>query len=269
MAIITISRGSYSEGKEVAEKVAQELGYKCIAREVLLNASKVFNIPEIKFARAIHDGPSILEKFTYGKEKYITYFQSALLREMQSDNVVYHGLAGHFFIKGISHALKVRIMVDIQDRARIRMQREGLPLEKALATIKKDDEERRKWSQHLYGIDTSDPSLYDLLIHLKNFKVDDAADIICHSVRRETFKTTLQSQNILYDLVLAAEIKAALMDIKPDIEVFSKDGHVVLGTKLSLIREPEHARRIEELAKAIPGVKSVEVKLSHLIDWAD
>ena len=28
MAIITISRGSYSKGKEVAEKVAQKLGIK-------------------------------------------------------------------------------------------------------------------------------------------------------------------------------------------------------------------------------------------------
>ena len=27
MAIITISRGSYSKGKEVAEKVAERLGY--------------------------------------------------------------------------------------------------------------------------------------------------------------------------------------------------------------------------------------------------
>ena len=28
MAIITISRGSYSKGKEVAEKVAENLGYQ-------------------------------------------------------------------------------------------------------------------------------------------------------------------------------------------------------------------------------------------------
>lgn len=35
MAIITISRGSYSKGKEVAEKVAEKLGYECISRDVL------------------------------------------------------------------------------------------------------------------------------------------------------------------------------------------------------------------------------------------
>lgn len=71
MSIITISRGSYSRGKEVAEKVAAALGYECISREVLLEASEQFNIPEIKLVRAIHDAPSILERFTYGKERYV------------------------------------------------------------------------------------------------------------------------------------------------------------------------------------------------------
>ena len=70
MSIITISRGSYSRGKEVAEKVAQRLGYTCIARDVLMEASQDFNIPEIKLVRAIHDAPSILDRLGYRKEKY-------------------------------------------------------------------------------------------------------------------------------------------------------------------------------------------------------
>jgi len=80
MPIITISRGSYSKGKEVAEKVAERLGYKCVAREIILSASKEFNIPEIKFARAIHDAPSIFDRVTYGREKYTAYLQAAFLK---------------------------------------------------------------------------------------------------------------------------------------------------------------------------------------------
>jgi hypothetical protein len=48
MPIITISRGSYSKGKEVAEKVAQKLGYKCISQEIILEASEAFHVPEIR-----------------------------------------------------------------------------------------------------------------------------------------------------------------------------------------------------------------------------
>ena len=58
MAIITISRGSYYRGREVAEKLAVKLGYECISREILLEASQEFNIPEIKLVRAIQLSPT-------------------------------------------------------------------------------------------------------------------------------------------------------------------------------------------------------------------
>jgi hypothetical protein len=35
MAIVTISRGCFSHGKEIAEKTAQQLGYDIISREIL------------------------------------------------------------------------------------------------------------------------------------------------------------------------------------------------------------------------------------------
>ena len=36
MGVITISRGSYSKGKAIAEKLAKKLEYDCISREILL-----------------------------------------------------------------------------------------------------------------------------------------------------------------------------------------------------------------------------------------
>ena len=108
MAIITISRGSHSRGKEIAEKVARELGYECVAREALLEASKEFDIPEAKLIRAVHDAPSIFDRLAHGKEKYIAYIQDALVHRVQKGNMVYHGLAGHFLLRGISHVLKVQ-----------------------------------------------------------------------------------------------------------------------------------------------------------------
>ena len=62
MAVITISRGSYSHGREIAEKVAAKLSYKCISRDLLLEVSRDYNIPEIKLVHSIHDAPGILER---------------------------------------------------------------------------------------------------------------------------------------------------------------------------------------------------------------
>ena len=166
MPVITISRGSYSKGKEVAEKVAQKLGYELTSRDIVLEASEEFNVPEIKLVRAIHDAPSILDRLSHKKEKYIAYIRAALLQHFCKNSVVYHGLAGQFFVKNIPHILKVRIIADMADRTHLEMEREAISESEALRLLKKDDEERRRWSQTLYGIDTRDPSLYDLVLHI-------------------------------------------------------------------------------------------------------
>jgi len=265
MPIITISRGSYSKGKEVAEKVAQKLGYECIARDVIIEASKEFNIPEIKLVRAIHDAPSILERFGYSKEKYLAYLQVALLEHFQKDNVVYHGLAGHFFIKGISHVLKVRIIADMEERVKLEVERAGISKKEALRILKSDDRERRKWSKYVYGIDTWDPSLYDLVIHIKKITVDDAADIICHAIGSAQFNTTPESQTALDKMLLAARVKLALIDVRPDIEVYANNGTISINTRAAEFEEEELIHEIERIAKNVPGVQNVEIHLASYI----
>jgi cytidylate kinase len=209
MPIITISRGSYSRGKEVAEKLAQKLGYKCISRDILLEASEQFNIPEIKLVRAIHDAPSILERFTHGKERYVAYFRSTLLKHVQKDNVVYHGLAGHYFLRGIPHVIKVRIMADIEDRVQEEMRRENISAEDARYILKKDDDERRRWGIQIYGIDTWDPMLYDMVLYVKSLTVDDAVDLISKAAQLPHFQATPESQRLVDEMARAAAEEAA------------------------------------------------------------
>ncbi len=269
MSIVTISRGSYSKGKEVAQKVAERLGYKCIARDVIIETSKEFNTSEFKLIRAIHDAPSILERFTHGKEKYIAYFQAALLKHLREDNIVYHGLAGHFFVKGVSHALKVRIIADMDDRVRLEMAREKVSKEEALRILKGDDEERRKWSFNLYGIDTADPALYDLIVHIRELTVDDAVDIICNAVGLDRFHTTFESQKMMDNLALAAEVKAALVHINLDVEVQAEDGLVHVESRAPLTEETELEKEMEQIVMAIPGVKRVNIKAVPRVKWSD
>jgi cytidylate kinase len=269
MSIITISRGSFSRGKEVAEKVAQRLGYQCISREVLLDASEEHHIQEIKLLHAVKDAPSILNRFLYGREKYISYIQTALLRYVHKDNVVYHGFAGHFFIKHIRHVLKVRIIADFEDRIGIVMDRDGISRQEAIRFLKKVDEERRKWSRTLYGIDTWDPSLYDLVLHIHKITVEDAVGIICHTVGLKRFQTTPESQKEMDDAVLASEVKAALIDLKPDIETSAKNGKVIVHTKAHESQEVKLIEEMEEIAKKVPGVKEVLVDVHPLLPYGE
>ena len=216
MSIITISRGSYSRGKAIAEQLARTLGYACVSRDVLLEASDQYNTPEVKLVRAIHDAPSILERFTHGKERYINYIRAALLKHMQRDDVVYHGLAGHFFLQGVSHVLKVRIIADMEDRVREEMRRENVTADKARQVLAKDDEERRKWSMHLYGIDTWDPSLYDMTLHLKTMTEDEAVSTIRRAIGLPAFAATPDSQRTIAEMASAATREVVELEGQPE-----------------------------------------------------
>ena len=259
MAIITISRGSYCKGREVAEKVAAQLGYQCLSREIILDASDNYQIPEIKLVKAIHDAPSILERFGHSKARFVTYYQSAFTCNVQKDNVVYHGLAGHLLLKGVSHVLKVRIIADLANRVLNKMEREGIPKQEAQALILRDDEERRKWTQTLYGVDPWDSSLYDIILHIDKFTVADAADFICRAAGLKQFMTTRESQQEMDDLALASQIKAALIVVYPGISVTSYYGNVMIYTKA----EERLVRKLEEkasnLIEEIKGITSLEV----------
>ncbi|HAA02527.1 MAG TPA: histidine kinase [Syntrophobacteraceae bacterium] len=268
MAIITISRGSASRGQEVAELVAKKLGYACISREIILDASEQFNIPEVKLTRAIHDAPSILERFTYGKEKYVAFFQATLLKFLRDDNAVYHGLAGQFLLPNIGHVLKVRMIADMDNRVRLEMERGGMNYQDALHQLKKDDEQRRKWSQSLYGFDSADPSLYDLVIHKQKITVEDAADIICYTVSREAFQTTAESRKAIQDLSLAAEIRAALVNLNPSVEVSANDGKVEILAKIP-VPDMASTEDLKRKALAIRGVREVEVRMEATPRFTD
>jgi cytidylate kinase len=263
MPIITISRGSYSRGKEVAEKVAERLGYKCIARDVLIEASNKFNVEEVKLVHAISDAPSIFQKISYSKERYIAYIRAALLADLKMDNVVYHGMAGHFFVRNISHAIKIRIIADLEDRIKLVMDRDGVSRKEAVRFIQRVDKERKRWSQHLYGIDTTDASLYDFVLNLRKMTVKDAVEIICCTAQLENFQATDESRRAIEDEALAAAVKAALVEQIPEAQVTSKDGAVSVIAKTSAAKERRLSKEIEQIAKRVSGVKEVKVQL----DW--
>lgn len=260
MAIVTISRGSLSRGKEVAEKLASKLGYECISRETIIESSGDFNVPEVMLLASIRDAYSVFGKFVYGKERYRSFIEAALLKQFRKDNIVYHGFAGHVFAKDVPHALKVRITANYEDRLNVVMSKEGLTRKEAVKFLDRLDDERVKWSQYFYGIDPRDPSLYDLLINIDKLSVDDAVDILVSAVSLKSLQSTPESLQIVEDLYLAAMVKEAMVEKYPDAEIAAKDGVVSVNVRVREILKEEMKHEIEQIVKSVQGVKDVKVQ---------
>jgi hypothetical protein len=125
--------------------------------------------------------------------------------------------------------------------------------------IKKIDNARRKWSKQLYGIEPWDSRLHDLAINIESITVDDAVDMICMTARLEEFQTTAESRRMLNDLVLAADVKVALIEMKPDIEVSAENGVVHVKTVAPESRELEIAHEMKGAVAGIHGMKDIKI----------
>lgn len=265
MSVITISRGSYSGGREVAERLAKKLGFECISREVILAASEQFNIPQLKLLEAVRDAPSILDRYRFGKERYVAYVRAALLRHVQRGDLVYHGFAGHFFLQQIPFALSVRIVADPEERIQEVMRREGISAAEARRTLARIDEERSRWSRHLYGIDASDPSLYDMVLNLRSLSIDDAVELIAQSAERPGFRRTPETNRILDNFALAAQVEAVLIAEFPQAKASARDGKVFVAIHGPMGLEKGLTEKARDLVSFVEGVKQVTVHFVPLM----
>ncbi len=264
MSIITISSASFHQRKELAEKVANNLDATCIARGLLLEASKEFNIPEAKLISALSDAPSIIEKMTYGKERYLAYIRFKILEAVQKDNVIYHGLAGHFFFKGVPHILKVRFIANREQWVKEEMERNNISEEEARALIAKNGKARRRWATFLHGTNTFDAHLYDLVINGECMSIEGAAHIITYTANRPCFQVTPETKALLEELLLCARVESLLVKSYPRVKCQIIDGvaHITVHDSVSRAKKIENAiRNHEELNRVIT---SYEVHIEPL-----
>lgn len=261
MPIVTISSPSQKKRRIIAERIAERLGHDCISREILLEASEQYNVPEIKLAKAIHDSPTIFERLSHGKERYVAFFKASLLNNLKNGSIIYHGIVGHFFVQDIPHMLKIRILDSMGNRIQEEMERENVPENVARKRVTQEDRERYNWCSALYKMDTRDPELYNLVINLEHISIDDCVDLICNILEKEYFKETAEAEKALKNLALTATVKAAIAPKYLDATVTSYEGNVTIRMEPPVAQIKKKERDIRALICNVDGIKKVELDL--------
>jgi hypothetical protein len=130
----------------------------------------------------------------------------------------------------------------------------------ALDTISREDEQRRQWSLKMHGVDTCDPSLYDLVIHVSTLSVADAVSLIAQAAQLKQFEATPESRAALDDRRLAAHVRARLVDDFPMAAVSCTAGVVTVDVRLNITDQPGLPEMIQQ--KAQEGSEGREVRLT-------
>ena len=263
MAIIAISRGTFSSGEALAKCLAERLGYRCISREVILDeAAKGYGVPAEELTAAMGKPPSFWERVAGARSGHLIFVQAALCAQAREGNLVYHGLVGHLLLPGISHVIGVRVIADMEFRLKAAMQQQNLAREDAMAHIEKVDKERRHWIRFLFDVEWDDPYLYDVVLNLSRTSPATACDMVARMTEQEEFKPTAASVKALEDLALSSRVSAALArDARTrgaDLSVTANGGIVTItGTT----RTPAVLEVVPLVVRQVEGVKEVRSEL--------
>src|SRR6266704_1524987 len=95
MPIITIYQSASEEGQELAETVAEALGYRCVGHEVLVETSRRYGITEAKLNEIVERGPHWWERLQQDLRPSRIALQATLCELGHDGKLVYHGHLGH------------------------------------------------------------------------------------------------------------------------------------------------------------------------------
>jgi len=261
VSVITISRGSFSGGQMLAECVGTKLGYRCVDREAVAERGAARGGSQQELLDALLKPPGFLERFQHKRYQYLALFQAALAEEVKTGEVIYHGNAGHLLLKGASAVLKVRVIAPLEKRIAMLVARRKMGRHEAISYIHRVDEERKRWVRFLYGVDWEDPHLYDLVVNLDAFDIEEACEVVAAAARQQAcFGLTPECLAELEDLAVGSRVRAELA-INPatshlEFEVVARHGNVAIRGKLTA---PDEAMEVKRVAQAVPGVADLDL----------
>lgn len=258
MSIITISRGTYSGGTELATCLHRQLGYSWVSREIVAEAAQTYGVSEARLFEALEKGPGLLSRFVHDRRRYLAFVRVALCERAVHDNMVYHGHAGHYLLQGIRHVVRVRLIAPMTFRVDELRKRKGLEGQDAVKYIERVDRERARWTEFLYGTDWQDPSLYDLTINLECVDLEGACQAVVGLASRPGFQADEASRQAMADLLLASRVAATLAaaadTANAEVDVRARSGHVEIEGKIA---DPVLVQQVNDRARAVEGVADV------------
>jgi cytidylate kinase len=269
MAIIMISRGTFSGGKALAECLADRLGYPCLSREEAVHeAVKRYGIKEKDLTAAMDELPPFWRQVHGTRLAYLRFFAAILLEHVREENLVYHGHVAHLILGSVSHILRVRVIADMEFRIKGAMERKCLSREEAIAFIGNIDNKRDKWTRFLYGIEWHDATLYDVLFNLERINIDVACEAVVHMAAMDVFKSTPQSCRDLDNRILGNKVHIALAGNDQTkaarVTVTADEGTVTItgGAPSTKV-----ITAIADVAQKVEGVTGVKTEVGVGSDW--
>jgi cytidylate kinase len=185
MATITISRQMGSMGRQVAEQVAVQLGYRLLWRELINQAASRARVPEVALATIDELDLLGLRPSSKDVQAYHSAVRELMMEMAELGGVVIVGRAGQAILRGVKGVLHARIYAPFDLRAARTAEQHNQSLEAARAQVQISDQSRKRYLRRYYHAGWDDEDLYDVMINTADLSVSAAAGVIVEALRQK------------------------------------------------------------------------------------
>lgn len=190
--IVTVNRECGAGGQEIAIKLADQLGIKVYASNLLEEVAKELgtSVEEMEkydekarnviFAAKAHGFYNSNEDITAENQ-----FEFLKARANAGESFVVLGHCSDIIFRDDARLVSVYVTSEIEKRIPVVMERENLSEKEAKDLILKTDKRRRAYhDSHTEKLDWCDARCYDLCIDALKIGIDNAVDVIAEYVKR-------------------------------------------------------------------------------------
>lgn len=265
MAILSISREFGSGGREMGQKIAQSLGYEYVDKDSILSEMRTLGHKWETWAKELDEHcPTVWEKYDWSFRGFGAMLQKTILTHAAKDNVVIMGRGGGFLLKGIPHALSIRVVAPLDEKLARITKRDSVDQGMARWLMEKVDNGRACFIRALYGKEVSDPAEYDFTFDTGKMTIEEVTAAVIELLRERDQRKTEESQKTLLMRAEAVRIKAAILTnpafLLPTLDVEYDGGRLVLR---GVIHNPKEHARVEDFARKLAGELPFKCELHY------
>ena len=263
MTVIALTQEMGSLAKDVAERVASELGLALMRHEVVDHVSTRMHVPTSLINRLREGQAGAIERMRADRTSLALYMTEEVLEAAARGNVVLRGWGATMLLRAVPHVVRVRVTRPFAQRVAWLQERLGTDdVDAAEEEVRRSDRAHAARMHAQFGVTWGDPLLYDLVLNTERVSVETCAAQIVALSRRPEFAETEASRTMLHDLALDARVRAALRadaaTREVDVTVASDRGRVVLT---GMVLAADEVPAAERVAASVPGVSAVDNRL--------
>jgi cytidylate kinase len=268
MPVIAMNQEMGSQGKDVAEKLAGDLGLTIVRHEIIDHVSEKMRVRKSTLQRFLEGKAGLLERWGTDEASLALFKVEEILELAAKGNVIIRGWGATHVLRPIPHIPCVRVGAPFATRVKWLMTGLGTDDEAMVSEeIRQSDIAHRANMQNQFGVTWGEPMQYDITLNTERLSVATCVEQIKQLLTRPEFKETPESHAQLVNLTLEYRVRAALRahaktaDVK--IVISANHGKLMLEGIAASVDE-RHA--IVDVVSQVTGVKGVDNKLKVMKD---